>query len=112
LGVLFSADYNSLSFSENILSLNADFPSLGGNVDIDWMLRSAAGGLGYVDGLSHATYWSGKMVWNVARIKNPFENISQDGNANAPNAARMWLQEGMKLDEIFAPAIKKCECIK
>jgi hypothetical protein len=100
-----------LSFSDSILGLNADFPTIGGPVDADWMLRSAAGGLGRVPGLSHAIYNSGKMIWNIAKRKNPLYNLNQAGNANAPSAARMWLTEGKTLSEIFEPALQECRCL-
>jgi hypothetical protein len=112
LGTIFSKDYHALSFTNNMLGLNADFPSIAGKVDIDWMLRSAAGGLGVIPGLSHATYWSGKSIWNAARGKNPLENISQEGNKNAPNAARYWLESGISLENLFGPALKECNIKK
>lgn len=112
LGTLYSKDYHSLSFRDNMLGLNADFPSIGGNVDIDWMLRSAGYGTGRIPGISHAVYGVGKVIWNSVRLHNPLQNISQDGNLNAPAAARMWLSDGKKLAEIFAPALKECACKK
>lgn len=110
LGTLFSEDYNALSFSDNMLGLNVDFQTIGDPVDADWMLRSAAGGLGRVPGLSHGVYGAGKMLWNAMNLRNPLSNLTQDGNLNAPSAARMWLTEGRPLSEIFAPALQECGC--
>ena len=53
LGVTCSKEYNSFSFNDAILGLNCDFESNGGPVDVDWMLRSAAGPLGVVPGISN-----------------------------------------------------------
>ena len=36
--------YNPLNFSENMLALDAAFPSKDGKISIDWMMRSAVGG--------------------------------------------------------------------
>lgn len=43
---MYSANYNAFSFSDPMLGLNTAFESIGGPVNIDWMLRSAGGGLG------------------------------------------------------------------
>jgi len=44
-GTLFSGNYNSASFTDEMLGLNCCFESKGGPVDIDWMLRSSLFGL-------------------------------------------------------------------
>jgi hypothetical protein len=109
-GVLFSKNYHALSFSDDIMGLNADFETIAGPVDADWMLRSAGWGLGHYKLFSHALYGGGKIAWNTARQRNPLENITQTGNLNAPAAATLWLSEGRPLSEIFAPALRECGC--
>lgn len=110
LGVTLSKQYNALSFSEDILSLNSDFESIGGPVDIDWMLRSAGGSLACTPGGSHAVYGAGKVLWNTMRLRNPVENLTQSGNFNSASAARMWMSEGVPLRQIFSPAVNECNC--
>jgi hypothetical protein len=64
------------------------------------MLRSAFFGVGRVPGLSMATFYGGKAVWNSAQGKNPTSNMSQEGNANSHAAAYHWLSTSTKLREI------------
>ncbi len=109
--VLYSPSFHSLSFRDSILGLNENFESLAGPVDIDWMLRSAFYGVGALPGgplWTHGMYFGAKAVWNVASKRSPWSGMSEPGNRNAPLAAAMWLQEGMKLREIFAPALETC----
>ncbi|MGE9549503.1 RHS repeat-associated core domain-containing protein [Snodgrassella sp. CS2] len=44
--VIFSKNYHAFSFQESMLGLNRPYPSIGGDVDIDWMLRSSFYGYG------------------------------------------------------------------
>ena len=108
-GVLFSSTYHSGSFEDDILGLNCSFESVGGLVDIDWMLRTAAFGLGSIPLVSHAVYWVAKPSWNMVNGNSPFTNINDPGHANAPSAARYWMSSGMNLSQIFAPALEKCK---
>jgi len=109
LGVIWSKQYNAFSFSDDMLGLNADFPSKGGNVDIDWMLRTALLGLGRVTAIYN--YYGGKILWNSIQLQNPFKNITQEGNLNAPSALYYWFNSGEHLREIFQPWEKECKCV-
>jgi len=111
LGTLYSHDYNALSFGEKILNLNATFVTIGGPVDADWMLRSAAFGAGYFL-LSEAVYNAGKVFWNVVNGSSPTRGMSEPGHKNAAAAAEAWLRSGKSLREIFAPALKQCGCMR
>ena len=62
LGVTLSKQYNLLRFSEDTLSLNSDYESIGSPAGIDWMLRSTGGSLAYVPGVNHLVYGSGKVL--------------------------------------------------
>jgi hypothetical protein len=108
LGTMYSANYNAFSFSDPMLGLNTAFESIGGPVNIDWMLRSAGGGLGYVPGLSMGIYGTAKAMWNLMNGNSPTTNINAAQNINAPTAALYWLQNGIPLSDLFAPALKQC----
>lgn len=74
------------------------------------MLRSTGGSLAYVPGVNHLVYGSGKVLWNVIRIRNPFENLTQSRNFNSASAARMWISESVPLRQIFSPAVSEYNC--
>ena len=124
LEVIYSWKFNSLSFSEDITALNAAFDSIYGPVDADWMLRSTLGGFGINPVTAYLTYFEGKFVWNgvvgIADMINggkgqsPFIGMfDQSDHINAPLVAAKWLWSPKTLEEIFAPALKKCEaCFK
>ena len=124
LEVIYSWKFNSLSFSEDITALNAAFDSIYGPVDADWMLRSTLGGFGINPVTAYLTYFEGKFVWNgvvgIADMINggngqsPFIGMfDQPDHINAPLVAAKWLWSPKTLEEIFAPALKKCEaCFK
>ena len=104
--------YNVLNFKNEMTDLDAAFPSIGGLVSMDWMLRSAGPwGATSLPGASHLTYWSAKMVWNGINRVNPLTNISGEANSNAPVALTNWLYgSDMSLAKMFAPALKVCGC--
>ena len=81
--------YNTVSFNSEFVSLDAAFPSTGGPVSIDWMLRS--GGAGMTIGMAHFTYSFGKIINNSIHLNNPFLNISGEANWNAPTALQYWM---------------------
>ncbi len=107
--------YNMLSFEVDTLNLNASFESIGGKVDIDWMLRVSV-----VPGL----YYIAKPAWNVANnvigVKNskyrftPFIGMDEEGHRNAHGAAMFYLihkGDGMTMEKMFKPAIDNCKCM-
>jgi hypothetical protein len=109
MGVLFSLKYNSVSMSDDLLGLNCAFESIGGPVDIDWMLRTAFFGYGSVPGISHALYYVAKPIWNMLNGNSPFTNLFDPSHTNAPSAARYWMNSGLSLSQMFAPAIETCK---
>ncbi len=112
LGVLFSAEYAAVVGTQNH-NLNAAFPTAGGTVDVDWMLQSAFYGLGSNFVLSNAAYTFGKVVvWNLAANRAPpLAGMSQPSHMNAAGAATFWLNEGVHLREMLAPALEACKSI-
>ncbi len=102
--------YNPLNFSDDILQLNASFPSLGGDVDVDWMLRSGGGGTTTYPGGSHMLYLFGKQLWNAIRLKNPTENLLEEANFNGPSALAYWYWNDITLEQLFSPSLQACEC--
>jgi RHS repeat-associated protein len=110
LGVLFAWEYSPLNFfGGDIMGLNCSFESIGGPVDIDWMLRTAGWGLGSVPGFSHAAYFFGKPLWNIVNGADYDKNISEPSHFHAPSAARYWMNSGMPLEQLFAPAVEECK---
>lgn len=93
-----------------MLGLNKPYPSIGGDVDIDWMLRSSFYGYGRIPGMSILIYNAGKMTWNVMNRAKPRQNMDIERHQNAAKAAYFWLREGLTLREIFEPAINICDC--
>ena len=104
--------YNPLNFSYEFVSLDAAYPSLGGPVSIDWMLRSGMGGLSR-DNLDAKTAYSlGKMLNNAIHLNNPFTNFWGEANSNAPHAYTYWMNNEITLEELFAPSVAECKCKK
>lgn len=113
LCVVFSYKYHALNFvwgENDSAGLNKPYPSIGGDVDIDWMLRSSFYGMGRFPGVALAAHTGGKIVWNIVNGSRPTQNMEAERHKNAPAAAYMWLKEGLRLREIFEPSIKKCHC--
>ncbi|WP_162172812.1 RHS repeat-associated core domain-containing protein, partial [Snodgrassella communis] len=108
--VIFSRKYHAFSFKEEILGLNKPVPSIGGDVDIDWMLRSSFYGYGRIPGVSILIHGVGKGIWNIANRVAPTQNMDQERHQNAAKAAYFWLSQGLTLREIFEPAIETCQC--
>jgi hypothetical protein len=106
-------EYNPFNFSDNMLGLDASFPSVGGDVSIDWMMRSGAWGATSAPGLSHLTYLAAKAGWNMMNGNSPMTNIFGEANWNAPSAMGYWYygDGGSKtLEDVFAPALAECGC--
>ncbi len=105
--------YNPLNFSSDAVSLDAAYPSLGGPVSIDWMMRSGGFGITTLPGLPMFTYSLGKQVNNLIHRNNPYTNIGGEANLNSPSAMSYWYygENGtVTLEKMFAPAIKECKC--
>ena len=123
--ILLTTKYNMFSFSEDVLNLNASFDSIGGKVDLDWMIRSSFP----VPKVGGAGYYIGKPAWNIINMfpatsksiangkwnignYNPFRNMNEEGHRNAPAAAAYyWSNPNVKISDMFAPAIKECKCM-
>jgi RHS repeat-associated protein len=114
LGVIWSLDYNSLG--KKLTLLNCDFESIGGPVDVDWMLRVAGFGFGYYDDIAKSLYLTGKPLWNkidqtLRNVHVPLNtNFNGPGHINSPGAANYWLNSGKRLEEMFEPALEDCKC--
>ncbi|WP_374490485.1 hypothetical protein [Zoogloea sp.] len=103
--------FNTLNFSKGMVALDAAFPSIGGKVSIDWMMRIAVAGVTAAPGVSHLVYWQMKLVWNSINRTAPWTNISGEANSNAPVALTYWLSNDVSLRKMFAPALEQCKCI-
>lgn len=101
--------YGTLSSSDDSVALDAAFPSTGGPVSIDWMMRSGGYGLTSLPPFNFLAYSFGKQIWNLMNGTNPYTNISSPANFNAPTALTAWLYGRMSLAEMFAPALQECE---
>ena len=104
--------YNTLHFSEDTTALDASFPSLGGPVSIDWMMRSAGAGATSLPGISFISYGIQKSWWNIANGNVPWTNMASEPNWNAPSALSAWLYGEQSLEQLFAPAMSQCGCGK
>ncbi len=117
-----SSEYSA--FGSNVSDLNSPFESVIGPVDIDWMLRTSAYGLGSNEVVGTMIFGSSKIFWNITNpvVKitwlqmpdisdfNPFAQYDDPSYTNAPKAASLYLGGGKRMKDIFAPALKKCEC--
>ena len=110
-GILFSSQYNSFNGSA-LPALNATFESIGGPVDVDWMLRTASFGAGKVLGVSSAAYNIMKPVWNMANQSSPTAGMSEPGHATAAVAAFYWMNTQKTGKDMFSPALQQCDCTK
>ena len=110
LSVLYSQSYHTLGFKDDILALDAAYPSIVGDVSADWMLRTSAYGYGVIPGFSEVSYVYAKWGWNVINGAHYEAGIDSAKNVNAPLAASLWLREGVPLRSIFAPSIAQCGC--
>jgi hypothetical protein len=106
------------------LGLNCSFESIGGSVDIDWMLRSAFFGAGSFN-LARSFYILEKYFWNSVNMvastpkyyegkitlsdMNPFTGMYEPGHWNAPDATTYWLHNGQTIEQIFSPALEECK---
>lgn len=109
------AKFNPLNFSPDAVALDAAFQSQGGPVSIDWMMRSAMGGLTTLPGTPLFSYSIGKQLNNVIHGNSPFTNIGNPANLNAPTALSYWYygdNGSMTLARLFAPALAQCGCGK
>ncbi|MDN4065774.1 MULTISPECIES: hypothetical protein [Ralstonia solanacearum species complex] len=104
--------YNPFNFSEDAVALDASFPSVGGPVSIDWMMRSAGGGATSMPIVNMVSYVAQKSAWNMLNLNVPWMNVNGDSNWNSFPALNSWIYGNMSLAEIFAPALAQCECKK
>jgi len=103
--------YNTLNFSDDMINLDAAYPSSGGPVSIDWMMKSAAFGAGSLPGISYISYGIQKSWWNIANASAPWKHLAGEANSNAPAALSYWLYtDGVSLSSMFQSALKKCDC--
>ena len=119
-------------------TVNANYPSAVGPVDIDWMLNTAyAGSVTAFPGLvlravgdtvgsdaistvgrvvataggmlgASLSYWVFKPFRNAMGGSNPFLNILDPAQLRSYIAAGLWLG-GMPASELFAPSIDRCK---
>lgn len=109
------AIYNPINFSDNSVALDAAFPSIGGQVSIDWMMRSGTAGATILPGTSMITYGFGKALNNSIHLNKPWLNITGEANSNAPSALSYWIyaEDGsITLEKMFEKALKECSCLK
>lgn len=106
--------YNPINFSPDMAALDAAFPSVGGPVSIDWMMRSAGPwGATSLPGLSYLAYGGAKSWWNVGNGNVPWLNLAGEANSNAPSALSHWYYSSdVTLKEMFSESLKVCECIE
>lgn len=80
--------YGALGFTDDIMGLNCPFES--------------------------TLFYTGKIVWNVAFVGGSFlDDFKDPSYTSAPWAATRWIQGRVPLEQMFAPALKKCkECEK
>lgn len=102
--------YNTLNFSDSMVNLDAAYPSLGGQVSIDWMFRSGGAGATSIPGISYISYGFQKTWWNIINGAAPWKNLAGEANSNGPAAFSSWLYGEHSLSEIFAPSLEECSC--
>lgn len=101
--------YGSLNFSDDMVALDAAFPSQGGLVSIDWMMRSGGYGASSLPGISYVAYGTAKSWWNILNGEWPWTNLQGEANSNAPAALSSWLYNSdMSLKSMFSPALEEC----
>ena len=106
---------------DKAIPLNANYPSIYGPVDIDWMMRVTMGGLASIPGagrgISWASYFAGKTFWNTIRAfgdeyELEYGSLFELGNYNSWLVANEWLQNwALTLEEIFRPSVEYCNCL-
>ena len=100
----------TLNFKNHALALDAAYPSIGGQVSIDWMMRASAFGIGTIPGVGQITYGAEKIFWNTISGAHPLQNLHGEANLNAPTALDVWYyNSGMTLKKMFAPSIEICK---
>ncbi|MDQ1832764.1 RHS repeat-associated core domain-containing protein, partial [Massilia scottii] len=105
--------YNSLNFSDDMINLDAAFPSNGGEVSIDWMMRSGGGGSTSLPGVSYIMYGIGKSWWNISQGTKPSTNLAGTANSNGPAALSAWMYGDVgTLGEMFEKSTAACGCLK
>nr|WP_318035792.1 RHS repeat-associated core domain-containing protein [Ralstonia pseudosolanacearum] len=92
--------YNPFNFSEDAVALDASFPSVGGPVSIDWMMRSAGGGMTSMPIGNMVSYLAQKSAWNMLNLNVPWMNVTGESNWNSFPALNSWIYGGMSLAEI------------
>jgi RHS repeat-associated protein len=113
-------EYNLLN-NDKLVPLNHNYESIYGPVDVDWMFRVSMMGLSgvpYFGGLwAEETYLAGKLFWNTARalvISEVYDleygSVFEEGNWNSWQVVHRWLSGDLTLEEIFRPALERCEC--
>ena len=106
--------YNPINFSSNFTALDAAYPSTGGLVSIDWMMRTGLFGFGRIHPLlPRGAYMSAKSLWNMALFNAPDLNIRGEANWNAAAAYSYWADnDNVTLEQMFAPSLEICKCMK
>jgi hypothetical protein len=104
--------YNPLNFSDYSVSLDAAYPSVGGLVSIDWMMRSGMGGVSSHPIDTRVSYIVGKSVNNLLNKNNPVLNMFGEANWNAPSAYSYWMRNNTTLEVMFAHSLEECKCVK
>jgi RHS repeat-associated protein len=104
--------YNPVNFSDYSVSLDAAYQSTGGQVSIDWMMRSGVFGLTANLITGTAAYILGKELNNSIHGNNPLLNINGEANSNAPSAVSYWFHnKDVTLETMFEPALRECSCL-
>ena len=106
--------YNPINFSSNFTALDAAYPSTGGLVSIDWMMRTGLFGFGRIHPLlPRGAYMSAKSLWNMTLFNAPDLNIRGEANWNAAAAYSYWADnDNVTLEQMFAPSLEICKCMK
>ncbi len=90
--------YNPLN-NYHLPDLNNPYPSIFGDVDIDWMFRSEG---------SYAIYIKWKTAWNSI-WDNDENSMFEYSNFMAPYVFDKWWNSDLTLEDIFRPAIDQCK---
>ena len=105
--------YNPINFTTEAVGLDAAYPSLGGPVSIDWMMRAGFFGMGELSPLiPRQVYMSAKALRNMMSFNSPAMNIRGEANWNAASAYSYWANNDVTLEQMFAPSLEICKCQK
>ncbi len=103
--------YNTFNFSSDMTDLDGAFPSEGGQVSIDWMMRSAGPlGSSSLPGISYVAYGIEKSWWNIINGTYPWTNLAGEANSNGPSALSAWLYGDKTLAQMFSASLEQCDC--